>query len=74
MPLIQIDMLLFDKEWIMPDGKYLVRTVGSGPLKTVHYLQARVNKVWDKDKKRWEMRVDVSRQSVTHISCDPLEV
>lgn len=69
---MKIELIPFDKEAIVPDGKYLVKTIGSGPLKTVYYLQARVNKVWDKEKKRWEMRVDVSRQSVTHISIEPL--
>lgn len=73
MALIQIDMLLFDKTWILPDGKYLVRTV-STHMNTVQYLQARVKKVWHEKKEIFEMSIDVSNQTVTHISCEPLKL
>lgn len=68
---MNITLIDFDKLTIIPDGKYLVRTESTF-LKSIHYLQARVKKVWIKEHKRWEMSVDVSRQTVTHISVEPL--
>jgi hypothetical protein len=71
LPSYSIAMFPFDKEWIIPDGKYLVRTI-SPFLKSIHYVQDRVTKVWNKEKQRLEMSIDVSRQTVTHISYEPL--
>ena len=69
----QIKLINFDKGNIVPDGKYLVKTI-SPVLKTIQYLQARVKKVWHDKKEIFEMSVDVSNQTVTHISCKPLEL
>lgn len=46
----------------LESGKYLVKTISTGPLKSVQYLQARVIVTRDK------FSIDVNNQIVTHIS------
>ena len=64
--MININLITFDKENIIPDGKYLIRTL-SIPKENVNYISARVWKAGDK------MVVDVNGQTVTHISDKSLE-
>lgn len=69
-----IEMIPFNPEAVIPqDGKYLVRSVSTGPLQTVQHLQARCSVVWNEKKKIHMTSVDVNNQTVTHISKLPLE-
>ncbi len=64
-----IEMIEITPEY-MPEveGKYLVRTVSHGPLKLVHWLQARVYKHFDEKKGEWKYSIDINHQKATHIS------
>ncbi len=69
---INIDLIPFKKEELIPvDGKYFVRTESSF-LKTVQHFQARCKVVWNEKKEQYENSVDVSNQTVTHISRVPI--
>lgn len=65
---INIELIPFHKDLLIPkDGRYLVRTVSSHEA-TIHYIHASCIKVWNKERGKFETRVDVSNQVVTHIS------
>ena len=69
-------MQIIDLIPITPDylpevsGKYLVRTE-SIPMKKINYFQARVTKTKKDGKDSYS--IDVSNQTVTHISKEPLQ-
>ncbi len=69
---INIEMIRFNKDLLIPkDGKYLVRTV-STHAETIHYVHASCTKVWNEKRGKFETNVDVSNQVVTHISRMPV--
>lgn len=69
-----IEMIPFNKDYVIPeDGKYLVKTESTGPLKTIHYLQATCTKVFIEKKKQFETSIDVHNQIVLQISKEPLK-
>ncbi len=64
---ITIGMVQLTKDFVpSKEGKYLVRTVSTGPLKSIQFLQA-VVKISDKS-----YSIDVNNQIVTHISIAPI--
>jgi hypothetical protein len=67
----RIDMVIITPNY-MPkvSGKYLVRTE-SVPHKNINYFQARVSRITKDGKDSYS--IDVSNQTVTHISTKPLE-
>lgn len=63
-----IEMIAIDKDYFPgKTGKYLVRTISTGPLKMVSYLQARVA---IREKK---YSIDIQNQIATHISKNIVE-
>lgn len=64
-----ITLVEYHPEYIIPDsGKYLVRTISNGPLRTIGYLEARCLKIWDEKRQSFRTSIDVNNQTVTHIS------
>ncbi len=55
-------------------GKYLIRTVSTSNLKTIHFLQARmtINEVAFKLGEPKPFHIDCTNQTVTHISLQPI--
>lgn len=70
---VNIEMVEFTPDYIIPsEGKYLVKTI-TNHLKSTQYLQARCTIVFNEKKKTNITSVDVTNQTVTHISKEPLQ-
>lgn len=66
-----IEMTEFTKGYLIPkDGKYLVKTISTSHLKTPHYVEAKCTLITND--KGTHTSVDVTNQTVTHISKQPI--
>jgi hypothetical protein len=70
---MNIEMQEITPEYLPAEsGTYLVRSLTSHAKKFI-YTQARVSKHYDEKNKKWKYSIDVSGQTPTHISTEPLQ-
>ena len=70
---MEIKLIPFTEDFLPEvEGKYLIRTVSTGPLKTINHFSARVTKTFNNKKQKEVCSIDVQNQIVTHISEKPL--
>lgn len=70
---MEIKLIPFTEDFLPEvEGKYLVRTVSTGPMKRVQYIDVRVTKTFNNKKQKEVCSIDVQNQIVTHISEKPL--
>ena len=71
---MNIELIEFTEDFLPEvEGKYLVRTVSTGPLKIVNYLNARLTKNFNNKKQKEVCSIDVQNQTITHISKFPVQ-
>ena len=70
---MEIKLIPFTEDFLPEvEGKYLVRTVSTGRMKRVQYIDVRVTKTFNNKKQKEVCSIDVQNQIVTHISEKPL--
>lgn len=71
---MNITLVPLTKDYLIPaDGRYLVRTE-SVFKKKVQYVDARCKRTWNEKKGVFVTSIDVTNQTVTHISAEPLNL
>ena len=69
---MNIEMIPYSEENLLPEGKYLVKSKSTSQLKTIQFLQVKLTNVHNEKKKKSVNRLDMTNQIPLLISSKPI--